>query len=111
MVKVIENEMYRIQIGQTAKENWDLIDSAHALDLWFHLEKFSSPHLILHMHDNFQEKASNKIIYECAQLVLENSKYKNLKNIYVIYTFIKHVKKDSSKVGSVFTSNTKKIKL
>lgn len=44
-------------------------------------------------------------------MVLENSKYKNLKNVYVIYTFIKHVKKDYSKVGSVFTSNTKKIKL
>jgi len=109
MVKVIENEIYRIQIGQSAQENWDLIDSAHALDLWFHLEKFSSPHLILHMH--MHDIPSNKIIYECAQMVLENSKYKNLKNIYVIYTFIKHVKKDSSKVGSVFTSNTKKIKL
>jgi predicted ribosome quality control (RQC) complex YloA/Tae2 family protein len=110
MVKVIENETYRIQIGQSAQENWDLIDSANASDIWFHLEKFSSPHLILHIHDG-NEKASNKIIFECAQMVHENSKYKNLKNIYVIYTFIKHIKKDSSKVGTVFTSNTKKIKL
>lgn len=103
----ILNYELKIYVGENAQENWKLLDSSTQNSLWFHLDKFSSPHVIVELYDN--KKISNTTINYAALLCKTYSKYKNIRNIYVIYTTIKNIKKGSN-VGSVITKNTKRVK-
>ena len=38
---------YIILIGENAKDNTELVKESEPDDIWFHLEKESSPHIIL----------------------------------------------------------------
>lgn len=89
------------KIGQNAQENWDLL-SLNENFMWFHLKSFPSCHVVVE-HENL----SNELILEGAQLCLQNTKYRNMKNIKVNYTLLKNLKK-ADKIGSVhFNSNRK----
>jgi len=99
--------IYDIIIGKNAQENWNIIDNAKSDDWWFHIDDFPSCHVILKTIENI--KPSKKIINYCACLCKENSKLKNNKNVKIIYTQIKNIKK-ADIVGSVYTKNTKIIK-
>ena len=49
-MKVFEFEGVKFYVGKSAKENWDLLDKATAEDqnyIWFHLESFPSPYVIM----------------------------------------------------------------
>src|SRR5665647_2201289 len=97
-----------IFVGQSAAENWQLIDNAKQQDLWFHLDKFASPHVVISMPE--KGDVSSSTIKYAALLCKEHSKEatKYLKKITVIYTNIKNVTK-ADKVGSVYTKRIKKI--
>jgi predicted ribosome quality control (RQC) complex YloA/Tae2 family protein len=95
----------KIYVGQNAKENWSLIDYNKEEYHWFHLESFSSPHVIL-----LNSSPSKLEIRTAAYYCKEYSKYKNYKDIYVIYTQLKNVKK-GLKEGEVTTRKTLRIKL
>ena len=104
----ITNIEYKCNIGKNAQENWNLIDSSNENDLWFHLEDTSSPHVILQTNDTNKNKISKNVIKACAIYCKQYSKLKSIKNVVIIYTEIKNVKKTNI-VGSVIISNIKKI--
>jgi predicted ribosome quality control (RQC) complex YloA/Tae2 family protein len=92
-----------IKVGENAQENWDIISCSDQSDIWFHLYKNPSPHVVLCTENN--KKIAKTSIKYAASLCKEYSKLSNLKNVKVVYTYIKNVKK-SDTIGSVYTSNT-----
>lgn len=88
-----ENNM--IKIGQSQDENDQIISSANQTDLWFHLNNLPSCHVILNCNKN--NPATKQMINYCAQLVKENTKFKNLQKVKVNYTEIKNIKKTETK--------------
>jgi len=100
---------YKIKVGESAQENWDIIDNASQNDIWFHVEGHPSCHVILEIGD--KKKIPHKsVINYCGSLCKEGSSLKNNKNTKIIYTNIKNVKK-ADNPGSVTTKNTKELKI
>lgn len=97
-------------IGQNAKENWDIIDKSNQNDIWFHLSKFPSSHVILSIPKKVKLKDISKFtLIHCANKCKQYSKLKNSnQKIKVIYTEIKNIKK-GKEIGSVFTKKEKYI--
>ena len=82
----IEKE-FTILIGESAKENTQLIKDSNPDDLWFHFENVSSPHIILECGTHFIQK---NYINEVARKLFKYKK--NVpRNESVIYTEIKNV--------------------
>ncbi len=106
----IANKELEIVLGKSAKENWQIIDEANENDIWFHLDDYPSSHVILKTNDLNIKQLNKQTLIHCASICKDNSKYSNTKNISVIYTKIKNVKKADT-LGSVTTSLTKKIKI
>ena len=46
-MKYIENEGIEYIIGENANDNWDVLKSSKQSWIWFHLDKLSSPYVIL----------------------------------------------------------------
>ncbi|MBQ3102430.1 NFACT family protein [bacterium] len=94
--EIIHND-WKIYIGKNARQNDYLLSKiARGEDYWFHALNAPSCHLILKQtHD---KKTPDKEILEfCAQLVKENSKYKNSGKSSIIYTKRKYLKKPTAK--------------
>ena len=102
------NENIEFLIGKNQKDNFDIIDMSRPNDLWFHLNDCPSCHVIAKLPENIDKKNLKYIIKRGALLCKQNSKYKSEKDVDVIYTFIKNIKK-TNKVGCVKTTNTKNI--
>ncbi|AYV77045.1 MAG: protein of unknown function DUF814 [Barrevirus sp.] len=79
----------RIRIGQNAIENDNLIKESKETDIWFHISGLPSCHLIIDVSTEYP--LTKQMIYYCANLVKENTKYKNLPKIKVNYCPIKNV--------------------
>jgi len=84
-----------IRIGENQEENDQIITEAKQTDLWFHLHNMSSCHLILSCSKKYP--ATKQMIYYCAVLVKDNTKFKNLSKVSVNYTEIRNVKKTDIK--------------
>lgn len=94
---VDNNVTYRV--GQNAEDNTQLIKNSKQDWRWFHLESFSSCHVVV-----CQPDVDNSIILHAANLVKEHSKFK-FNNIGVSYCKISNLK-HGTKPGSVtFVSN------
>jgi len=91
-------------IGKSAKNNWEIFDEAKSFHTWFHLDSFSSPYVILNKEDITKDD-----IIECAQACKNNSKYKNIPNIKIVYCRIDNLKKGDT-IGSVFIKSHRKCK-
>ncbi len=113
------NELNNIKyyIGQNAQENWHLLDEAMSINnnyIWFHLNSFPSPYVIMYTTLEELENSdisTNQYLQFGAELCKENSKYKFLKDIKIMYVPIKKLTK-TKKVGEVNVSGkTKLIKL
>jgi predicted ribosome quality control (RQC) complex YloA/Tae2 family protein len=98
---------YVIKVGESAQENWDLIDMSEQHDIWFHVESIPSCHVVLTV---LNKKPHKSVINYCAMLCKEGSKQKNAKNVKIIYTEIKNVKKADTP-GSVTTKNVSHMKI
>ena len=97
---------YIILIGENAKDNTELVKESEPDDIWFHLEKESSPHIIL--KSNFTNEIFEQEYLKQVASKLYKFKIKhNCDN--VIYTRIKNVKTTKTP-GLVETSNTTVIK-
>jgi len=65
----MKEEIYKdikFLIGQNAQENWDLLDESFILNpdyIWFHLNSFPSPYVI--MHSSIKEL---KLLYTTAEI-------------------------------------------
>ena len=97
--------------GQTAIENWELLDISKSINedfIWFHLNSFPSPYVIMYstLDDlkNIYDKAEiQKFLNYGATICKENSKYKFLNDLKILYTSLKKIKK-GNKVGEVLVS-------
>jgi predicted ribosome quality control (RQC) complex YloA/Tae2 family protein len=95
-------------VGQNAKENFDLIDAAHIEDHWFHVEGLPSGHVIAHTSHVSDRTILNKIVKQGALLCKQQSKYSAQKNLEIVYTRVKNVEKTNI-IGNVILQESKKI--
>ena len=102
--QVIENILCKI--GENAVENWKLYDEAKEEHLFFHLSSFPSCYVIL---ETSFGQVSDTIIKSAALACLKNTKYLNIKNIKVDYTFCGNISK-GDKVGEIIYKSNKKVK-
>jgi len=89
MVKHETIDGFNILIGESAKENSELVKAAHQNDLWFHLAAFPSCHLIL---ESKGKTVASYILKKCGMLVKENSRYRDTHKIDINYAPIKQIK-------------------
>ena len=80
-----------IKIGENKDENDLLVRDAHDNYIWFHLNNLPSCHIILECDK--QNPYTKDMINHCAKLVKDNTKYKNIPKVKVIYTEIRNVKR------------------
>jgi len=103
-MKTFQFENYTCKLGQSAKENWYLLDKAENHHIFFHLSSFSSGYLILEC----EEKVSTIMLETAAQICKENTKYRNLRNLKVDYCRCDNLEK-GDKVGEVLFKSNKKV--
>lgn len=85
---IVDNKIFELKLGQNAIENDFILSKAKQNNWWFHLDSFPSGHCII-----FSEEINNEVINIAANMVKDNSKYKNLKNLKIIYLQVKNIKK------------------
>ncbi len=93
-----------IKVGQSAQENWDLIDNSNQNYIWLHLNSFPSCHIVIE-----DENPTTELLLEGARLCKDNTKYRNLKNLKICYTTISNLIK-GKEIGSVSYKSNSKVK-
>jgi predicted ribosome quality control (RQC) complex YloA/Tae2 family protein len=93
-------------IGTNSKDNWKMIDLyKHTNYTFFHLTSFPSCYLVLET----EEEPDLHTLRSCARLCLDNTKFKNLRGIYVDYTRMTNVSKGRL-TGEVKYTSLRKVK-
>jgi predicted ribosome quality control (RQC) complex YloA/Tae2 family protein len=90
-------------IGESAQDNWNILKLCKSDHIWFHLDKQSSPYVIICESEKNLKKQDvphKRYIDHAAMLCKENSKMKNSYRTRVMYTEIRNISK-GKKVGSV----------
>lgn len=95
-----------IYIGKNKEANDQLVKNAKDSDYWFHLDAYPSCHIILESSIEFP--ITNEMIVFCANLVKQNTKYKNIPKLKVIYCEIKNVTR-TKELGKVIVKQSKNI--
>lgn len=101
---------FEFWVGESAMDNFAMIDIANSTDLWFHLGGGeSSCHVICRMPlDLPSKKALRQIITQGAIVCKQYSRRKSDKNVPIIYTKIENLEK-TNVAGCVLTKNIKTI--
>jgi len=104
------NETFSFQVGSNAQDNFTIIDESNNHDLWFHIEKESSCHVICSMPEetHFDKKQLRYIIKQGALICKQYSRFKSMPKIDVIYTTIANITKTDT-IGRVIVENGKTI--
>ena len=103
------NREITFYIGQNSNENFDVIDKGKDDDLWFHANNISSCHVVAIIPKDITKNDKKYIIKAGALLCKNNTnKLKNFKNVEIIYTEIKNIKK-TNVPGCVNISSSKRI--
>lgn len=97
-------ETSEVVIGSNAQENWNIIEKSDPGHVWFHLNSFPSPHVIIR-----SENPGDEEIVAAAYLCKSKSKYKNIKNVKVVYTRVANIEL-SDTVGAVNILSKRKCK-
>lgn len=92
-------------LGQTAKENWDLLDKSKSHHIFFHLSSFPSGYVILECEDEL----CNSVILKACEICKNASKYRFIKNIKVDYCRCDNLIK-GDKTGVVYFKSNRKVK-
>ena len=92
----------KVYVGQSDKDNHELVIKSKSIYYWFHLKNFPSPHVVIETSNPTKQQ-----LYYCANLVKKHSKQKNVYSIYVEYTQIKNLR-PTKQIGSVILKNTPK---
>lgn len=92
-------------LGESAIDNWNILKHGSQKDIFFHLDNYPSCYVILKTYGN---NPSFNIIRLCAEWCKNETKYKNIPNIYIIYTELSNVLK-GKKIGEVSFKNQKKL--
>lgn len=82
-------ENNRIYIGENAQDNSQILHKSKQTDIWFHLAKFPSSHVIIECDKH--NRLTKQMIYYCAQLVKSNTKYRNMHKLSVNYTCVANI--------------------
>jgi hypothetical protein len=102
-----------IYVGRDKFENEDLIKYAFEEDVWFHVDKLSSPHVYLRMSEGMKWDAIPTAVLEhLGQLTKAGSIEGNKKkNITIIYTPASNLKKQGDmSIGSVSFHNDRLVR-
>ena len=106
-MKTFEFENIKFLLGQNAEENWNILEEAQKINsdyIWFHLNSFSSPYVIMYCTidelNSTRKNELNDILNFAANLCKQNSKYKYLNQLKIIYTSLKKLSK-GSEIGEV----------
>ena len=109
-----ENEYKNIKfiIGQNAQENWDILDQSYKINpdyIWFHLNSFSSPYVIMYttLKELELEERQDFLIYG-ANLCKSHSKYTYLNDLKIIYCSLKKLEKTDN-IGEIIVKGKKNI--
>ena len=95
----------RYLIGKNAEFNWKIYKASNPYDTIFHLDKFSSPYVIVNVPI---DELTNKQKQIAALLCKSKSKYKNLSSVNVLYTPISNTMLGSQVGEFIIKSNKKK---
>ena len=87
MLTITTDEGNIVKLGQSQKENQQLLDEADPTWIWFHADKFSSGHAIIETSTPTKQE-----IYQIANLVKERCKLKNCRKGTIIYCPVKNLK-------------------
>jgi len=104
MKQIYINEILCL-IGGNSKENWKIFEDSIDNNILFHLSSFPSCYVIL----KTEELPCDITLKESAKLCKMNTKYKNLPNLKVDYTFCKNIIK-GDKEGEIIYKSNKQVK-
>jgi len=103
---------YNYIIGKNAHENWKILEDNKKINdnfIWFHLNSFPSCYVILQSDLNTNNKTeTEQLLTYGAKLCKENTKYKNVPNIKVVYTKLNKLLL-TDKTGEVIIVGKKKL--
>ena len=113
-MKEYDYKNIKFYCGQTAIENWALLDKSTVINenyIWFHLNSFASPYVIMYstldeLKNIYGKHKILEILNYGATICKENSKYKFLGDLKIMYTSLKKIQK-GNKVGEVIISGKK----
>ena len=97
-------ELENILIGESAQDNWDLIDKSDPEWVWLHLKSFPSCHVVIKSCD----PPSTELLNYAGECCKNKTKFKNLRNLKISFCKIKNLKK-SEKTGSVYFISNRKV--
>ena len=98
-------------VGKNAADNFDIIDESTGRDIWFHIENEPSGHIVAKMPElTLNKKQLRQIITQGAVVCKENSKFKSMKNVKIVFTYVENVVKLDIP-GSVTLLNSKTISI
>ena len=98
---------YVILIGTNKVDNFKIIDASVNTDIWFHVSRMPSCHVIL-KNDKKLSAIPRQVIKRCAYLCKINSNAKTLPTCEIVYTPISEVIKTRI-VGQVVLKKSKQI--
>ena len=96
-------------VGKNKKDNWLLLDKALNENIqwvFFHLTSFSSPYLILETEFN---NVTIDVVKEAAELLKQNTKYSQLRSVYVDFTPCSNIRKTENE-GEIEYKSLRKVK-
>jgi hypothetical protein len=108
-MKIFNIETYVCRVGENARDNWGLLEESKGNYVFFHLSSFSSCYLILECDYKNLYNIPNDIIIKAAELCKSRTKYRNLLNIRVDYTFCSNVKRGEA-IGEIVYKSNKQVK-
>jgi len=82
------NQEIEFYIGENAQDNFDILDICKPIDIWFHLHKESSCHVIANMplDCKFNRNQMSKIITQGALCCKQYSNAKSKSHVEICYT-------------------------
>ena len=91
-----------IYLGESAIENWDMLNDIDPSNYFFHLSSFPSGYCSV-----LTDELTPDIIEYAAMLCKRGTKYRNLSNVYVDYCPYSNLRKGSKPGEAVFKSKRK----
>jgi len=104
-MKLFQFENFTCKLGESAKENWSLLNAADNHHLFFHLSSFPSGYVIL----KYEKDISAVMLQTSAQICKNGTKYRNLKDLKIDYCRCDNIEK-GEKLGVVHFKSNKKVK-
>ena len=93
------------RLGQSAKENWSLLDNAREHHIFLHLRSFPSGYVII----EYEKDHTSFMIYTAAEICKDNSKYKSLRDVKVDWCKCGNLEK-TDKIGEVYFKSNRLVK-